>query len=233
VPSRRRALRIYLKPLSPTADTEAVRRTYIFAALIVVIGAVGAAVLVTMRAKKPETTTATTTPASTRPTEKTAKTPAFSTTYPAGWSDRVRSGPHESVQHKLTSTAAPIGRLGIPPAGTVGITINDTPASGVVLGHHFSEEALKAVALLPLNVGTPATAEGVTQASHPRTVTLDGVEAAEESYAYTYGGRQNVQVDIVAQHKGRIVFIELDAEPSQSSQSQAALTQVTSTWRWS
>jgi hypothetical protein len=205
----------------------------IFAVLIVVAGVLAAVVLVTMRGKKPETTAATTPPTTVQPTTKTVRTSAFSTAYPVSWSDRVISGPHESVQHRLTSTAAPIGHLGIPSAGAIGVTINDTSASGVLRGHHFSEEGLKAAALLPLNVGTPRTAKHVVLTARPRTVTLDGVEAAEESYLYTYGGRQNVQVDVVAQHKGRIVFIELDAEPSQSSRSQAALTQLTSSWHWS
>ena len=210
------------------------RRTVVFGVLIVVTGILAATVVLTVRNRKSETSAPTTQPARTQPRMRTVlRTPAFSTTYPSGWTDRTRSAPRESVQHKLTSTQAPIERLGIPPAGTVGITINDTPASGMVRGHRVSEEGLRAVALLPLNVGTPETAKGVTLASRPRSVMLGGVEAAEESYAYSYAGRQNVQVDIVAQHKGRIVYIELDAEPSLGSSSQAALTQITAGWHWS
>jgi hypothetical protein len=163
---------------------------------------------------------------------KTLRGIGFSTAYPRAWSVTSRSGPHESAQYKLSSTGAPVNGLGIGSAGTAGITITDVPAHGESHGLAFSEEHAKASSLLGLLVGTPRVASGVARAVPPRSTTLAGLEAAEEAYHYSYEGRQILQVDVVAQHRGRIVLLELDTEPALASSSQAALTLLGNYWRW-
>jgi hypothetical protein len=150
----------------------------------------------------------------------------FTASYPAGW--RLTSAQVKGVtRYQLSSTGAPIGALGIGPAGTVGVTIDESQPAGR-LGA-FAHDAAR---LLPASVGTPRGALAVTLGARPRTVVLGGAEAAEESYAYTYEGRQNVQSDVLAVRGGRLVLVELDGEPSAARAAQAGFEALMSSWRW-
>lgn len=85
---------------------------------------------------------------------------------------------------------------------------------------------------MPNFVGTPGRAEDVVHASAVHATTLGGAPAAEESYAYRFDGRDNVQVDVLARRGARVVNIELDAEPALAGASRAALESITGRWRW-
>jgi hypothetical protein len=150
----------------------------------------------------------------------------FSARYPAGWSVMTaqRRG---AVRYQLSSNGKAINGLDIGPAGTVGVTILETAPSRVVGA--FSRGI---PALLPLIVGTPRTAEGVTRTAAPRAVTLDGAQAAEESYAYMYGGRENVQSDVLARRGDRLVLVELDGEPTAARAAEADFEALMRGWRW-
>jgi hypothetical protein len=150
----------------------------------------------------------------------------FSTRYPTGWSVMTaqRRG---AVRYQLSSNGKTINGLDIGPAGTVGVTILETAPSRVVGA--FSRGI---PALLPLIVGTPRTAEGVTRTAAPRAVTLDGAQAAEESYAYMYGGRENVQSDVLARRGDRLVLVELDGEPTAARAAEADFEALMRGWRW-
>src|SRR5277367_2359572 len=118
---------------------------------------------------------------------------SFTTSYTAGWhlsSRRNRSG--AVAIYKLSSTGAEPNNLGIPPAGTVGITIAQYPASLLAAAHLLGAPPDPATAkqstlqLLPHVVGTPGSAQGVSLAEPPTRSSLGGAEAAIESYVYTY-----------------------------------------------
>jgi hypothetical protein len=72
----------------------------------------------------------------------------------------------------------------------------------------------------------------VSLASPPALSKLAGAEAAVESYAYTYRGVGDVQVNILSRHKGHIASIELDTEPALASLGQAELEVIGAHWRW-
>lgn len=150
----------------------------------------------------------------------------FSAPYPAAWtvSTAERRG---AVRYQLSSTGRAIDNLDIGPAGTVGVTILETAPSRVIGAY-----AHGAAGLLPLIVGTPHTATGVTRTAAPRVTYLDGAPAAEESYAYMFDGRENVQSDVLARRGERLVLIELDGEPAAAGSAEAGFETLTRGWRW-
>jgi hypothetical protein len=218
-----------------------VRRGLVILALLAVILMIAGAVLFSTSSTGHRGTSADagaspatpTSPAPTRTAPVNAlSTPLFSTSYEPGWTLTSKFAPHGIARRQISSTGAPIDGLGLPPAGAVGITIDEDPLSGIVDGRFITLAGRNALGLLRLTVGTPRGAEELTRASAPRQTTLGGVEAAEEAYTYSYEGRQNTQVDIISKHHGRSVLVELDAEPTLSRQSQAALELLVANWRW-
>jgi hypothetical protein len=154
------------------------------------------------------------------------RTGSFTASYPASW--RLTSAlRHGGRRYQLSSTGAAIGGLGIGPAGTVGVTIDESRPS-TRLGA-FAHDAAR---LLPLSVGTPRAALDLARSAPPRTVQLGGEEAAEESYAYTFRGHQNVQSDVLAIHDDRLVLVELAGEPNAARAAQAGFEALMRSWRW-
>jgi hypothetical protein len=158
--------------------------------------------------------------------EKTLHARLFNAPYPGDWSVSTaqRRG---AIRYQLTSTGRAIDNLDIGPAGTVGVTILETAPSRAIGAFTHG-----ASALLPLIVGTPRTAAGVTRTAAPRAISLDGAPAAEESYTYMFSGRENVQSDVLARRGDRLVLIELDGEPSAASSAEAGFEALTRGWRW-
>jgi hypothetical protein len=146
----------------------------------------------------------------------------------------------------LSSTGAHLDAEGIPPAGAIGITITDGPASAIAARPRERAEAHAqpaplartgalaeaAVALMGEVVRTPASAQGIEVSGPARYRTLAGASAAEESYEYVYRGRGNVQLDVVAARAGEIYFIELDTELAQLPQGEAAFARLLRNWSW-
>jgi hypothetical protein len=163
---------------------------------------------------------------------------SFTTAYEAGWGLTVRHGPTGTARYQLSSTGAPVNGLGIAPARTIGITIDEMPVSSLAVLHLAgagpdpAAASQSAVELLPHAVGTPSGAEGVATADSAHATTLDGADAAEEAYTYSLAGRDNVQVDILSRHEGQLVLLELDAEPAVAGAGQAALEAIAGEWRW-
>ncbi len=159
---------------------------------------------------------------------------SFATAYPAGWTLTESAAARGSHRYQLSSTGAPVSRLGIPSAGAAAITIDES-APTLLAPRSASAAALarlSAAQLLPVVVGVPRGALAVRRTSAPRRVTLAGAEAAEESYAYRYAGHLNVQADVLARRGGLIVLVELDGEPALAGTSQRGLEAVTAGWRW-
>lgn len=213
------------------------RRGLVTLALLAVMLLVAAAVLFsTSSARHHQTAASTTLPAAgtaARTLVQALRAPSFTTAYEPGWTLTSKVGPDGVTRHQLSSTGASINGLGLPPSGTVGITIDEDPLSGVVDGRFLSLADESVLGLLRLTVGTPRGAREVTLAGAPRATTLGGMQAAEEAYTYFYEGRQNTQVDVLGKRDGHSVLIELDAEPTLSRQSQAALELLVADWRWS
>jgi hypothetical protein len=164
---------------------------------------------------------------------------SFTTSYTAGWhlsSRQNRTG--TAAIYKLSSTGSEPNNLGIPPAGTVGITIVEYPASLLASAHLLGAPTDTATAtqstvqLLAHVVGTPGGAQGITLADPPARSSLGGAEAGVESYVYTYRGVGDVQVNILSHHKQRVATIELNTEPTLATQGQAELEVIGHHWRW-
>ncbi len=147
---------------------------------------------------------------------------SFTTSYPTGWkvATRRKDG---AAQYLLSSTGAAISALGIGPAGTVGVTVEEIPAPSKI--RNESAEQL----LLQL-AGTPV--KQVTELRRPAISSLDGVQAATFACSYTYRGVANVQVDLVARHRTTVIFLETDADPAKATQASASLATIVSDWRW-
>lgn len=160
---------------------------------------------------------------------------SFTAPVPAGWTVREQSNAKGAHQFQLGSTPASINGVGIGPAGTIGVTITEYGAKALTHGHIAGKPAgsYSPVALLPFVVGQPARAEGVQVGQHPTATVLAGAQAAEEAFFYGYSSRENVQVDVIAKHAGRLFMVELDAEPRLAATSKTALSQILSGWRFS
>jgi len=180
--------------------------------------------------------TAAATPSTTASTTS-LHTPSFTTSVPTGWTVRERSNAAagDAHQFQLGSTKGSINGVGIGPAGTVAVTITEygprTLARGRIAGK--PADGYTPAALLPFVVGQPATAEGVQIGQRPTPITLAGAQAAEEAFFYGYRSRENLQVDVVAKHAGRLFLTELDAEPRLAAASKSALSQILGGWRFS
>jgi len=162
---------------------------------------------------------------------------AFTSSYPSGWTLTVKR--HDALaRYQLSSTGAPINGLGIPPGATVGVTIDETPESALTVLHLAGAKPDRAarkqdaVELMPDVVGVPAGAHGIVHTLAPHPTELAGQSAAEEAYYYTYHGRPNVQVDVLAARGGRVVLVELDAEPRLAATSRSVLEALAAHWRW-
>ena len=165
---------------------------------------------------------------------------SFATAYPAGWNLAVKpltsgaTGPSGTTMYILSSTGAKLNGDGIPPPGTIGITIYETPLSTIELEDNDpTAKTGSAITLANYVVGTPEGAQGVAETAKPHQASLDGAEAATRSFAYSYSGHKNVQVDLVSQRNHELALqVESDAEPALASQGQAALETITRNWRW-
>lgn len=204
------------------------RRLLALGSLAAVAAIVAVAVLLTTRARheQPSATPAARHEQPSATPARTLATPSFTAPYPAAWHLTTLRA-HGATRSQLSSSGRPIDGLGIGPAGTVGVTVEESAPSARLAAFRGSM-----VALLAFVVGTPRQARDITLAAPPRSVSLDGAPAAEESYAYTFAGRQNVQSDVIARRGERLLFIELDAEPAAARAGAAGFAMLTGRWRW-
>jgi hypothetical protein len=160
---------------------------------------------------------------------------SFDAALPAGWvvvQDRSNAKGARGLH--LSSTGAPIDGLGIGPDGTAAITIAESAPNlldkATIGGRPAS--SISPAKMLPLVIGQPAQAVSVVTNEKPTSISLDGAPAAEAAFGYGFEGRSMMQVDVIAEHGGRLFTVELDAEPALARQSTAAWLQVLSSWRW-
>jgi hypothetical protein len=178
------------------------------------------------------------TPTVVQPRLKTLDGGLFSTSYSGGWSVSSKHNASGAALYQLSSTGAKVNGLGIAPAGTVAVTIAQTPLSFFSTGHLMgagpdtAASRQSAVELLSLVVGTPGGAQRVILAAPPARSSLAGAEAAIESYGYTYRGVGDVQVDLLAHRDDDVFLLELNTEPALAAQGEAALETIATHWRW-
>jgi len=161
--------------------------------------------------------------------------PSFTAPVPAGWTVRSRSNAKGAHEFQLGSTRGQINGVDIGPPGTVAVTVTEYEPEALTHAHIAGKPAgsYPPVALLPYLVGQPARAEGVQVGEHPSATRLAGAPAGEEAFFYGYKGHANLQVDVVAEHAGRLFLVELDGEPRLQATSRAALAQILGGWRFS
>jgi len=161
--------------------------------------------------------------------------PSFTAPVPAGWTVRARANAKGAHQFQLGSTKGLISSVDIGPPGTVAVTVTEYEPEALTHAHIAGKPAgsYSPVALLPHLVGQPANAEGVQVGEHPSATRLAGAPAGEEAFFYSYKGHSNLQVDVVAEHGGRLFLVELDGEPRLQATSRSALAQILGGWRFS
>lgn len=200
------------------------RRGLAIGALLAVVAIVAVVVIATMGSSAGSGPSAPSAPVSVQSAVGTIHGRGFSASVAEGWKLTTRTGRGKDIRYQLSSTGAPISDLGLPPGGTIGITIDDFPSNPAA--------GATPLAILRHTAGTPRDALGVAAAGSPHTVRVAGTPAAEKAYSYTYRGDANVQVDVVTRHAGRTFLIELDAEPTLGAESSSALQLLFSSWRW-
>lgn len=163
---------------------------------------------------------------------------SFTTAYQAGWGLTTKQSPMGAARYQLSSTGAQISGLGIPPAGTIAVTVDEMPTSALSVLHLVGAAPDRAatkqspVELLPHAVGVPGGAQAVARVVSPHATILGGAGAAEEAYSYNLAGREIEQVDVLSQRDERVVLVELDAEATLADAGREALGAITGHWRW-
>lgn len=198
-------------------------------AVVLVTPSPGGPATVAPRAPRPTGGASHSAPSSSR----TLTARSFTASYPRSWSaSSARASKARS--YWLSSTGARIASVGIGPAGTVGVTVDEIglPRTPVASSGKGSSEPADEAALLRRLVGVPRGAHGVTRAEAPRATSLDGVPAVEESFTYAFAGRANVQSDVLARRGAQVVVVELDGEPAPARAQEPAFERLFRTWRW-
>jgi hypothetical protein len=150
--------------------------------------------------------------------------PDFETAVPAGWHRRLKREQGQRFYY-LNSGPGYANDYGIASRGEVGLTIATQPSSD--LPHVTSARgAFERI------VATPDEAIGTARKPLADS-RLDGAQAATGQSTYKLGGRSIIQSNMVAIGHGVIVFIEVDAEPSDAAQARRLLATVIENWQWS
>lgn len=154
----------------------------------------------------------------------------FTTSYPSGWTLAVSHPGPGATLWSLSSDGSKLNDLGIPPDGSVGVTVGQFPADALTTDPAASTQS--PVALLPNVIGVPRAAVSVAVTSALQPTALGGVPAAAIGYSYTYNGLANVQSDVAARKGNEIVWVEVDTGPAQSARGAAALRTIVGQWNW-
>jgi hypothetical protein len=152
---------------------------------------------------------------------------ALSLTYPLpGFQKFQLSGGAGGQELGLTNA-------GVPPAGTIELTLSDVPLSVASSASHNARLAtLPPLALLPLVVELPNGAQHVVVSQRLHGAKLAGQAAAAISYSYTYEGIANVQSDIVTRRGEQLLGVELDSDPGLRGRALAAERTLLAHWSW-
>jgi len=148
----------------------------------------------------------------------------FDTAVPGDWHRRIDRRRGERFYY-LNSGRGFASDLGIAAPGEVGLTVATQPSSSLP-ADTSARAALERIA------ATPDEATGVAR-KPIEAARLDGAQAARTQFTYKFRGRSIVQSNVVAIAHGVIIFIEVDAEPSDAAEGQRVLATVVENWHWS
>jgi hypothetical protein len=155
----------------------------------------------------------------------------FTTAIPRSWYVSMTFPDAGVTDYQVASSSPGVPPSDVlPPAGMIEIQIEDFQPAFVaaVLGHRAARESARQ--LLGLS-SVPKGAKHIAR-SRARTLMLDRLSAAEETYTYLYGGQRDIQTELVARHAGEIVSNEMDEEPALRASATKALDAITARWRW-
>ena len=137
-----------------------------------------------------------------------------------------------AIAYALSSNRARLNAFGVPPAGSIGITIEEF--SVTTLGER-NRGALGAVqdpvALLSDLIRTPTGAVDPASLTAHR-VYLAGVPAAGVTSTYAYDGVTTVQANLVSIDGQEIATIQMDADPALAVRGNSVLNDLIADWRW-
>jgi hypothetical protein len=156
----------------------------------------------------------------------------FATVGPPGWSVSASFPASGVTDYQLTSSGSGMLESAvIPPPGTIEIQITNISPAGVAgyLGRHAGSQT-------PLQLlgyfRRPAGATHVLRLVAPHGVTVAGVAAERDAYAYVYDGRRDVQTQLALRKGATVIAVELDAAPAIEPTAISALNVVLAHWVW-
>lgn len=196
------------------------RRTLLIAA---VFAAAAAGALVVLRAGS----------GSGAPNLTTLRGPSFTTAYPAGWSLTLTHPSAGATAYVLASNGATLDHYGIPPTGSIGMTITDVSVTALAAAARDPGAGTQdPFQMLPRVTGRPpgATTPVFTVPLH-RT-SLDGAAGAAVTATYSYQGMDNVQSDVISLDGQAVGLVEVDSQSALAAQGNAALAVVLAHWHW-
>ncbi len=148
----------------------------------------------------------------------------FSVLVPSAWARRESRATGE--QSFFLASEGRTDRYGIPPAGRTGLTVSSDRASTAVIRNTTPRALVAGI------VGRPPGASAVRTTSPPAPLRVGGAPGASVTFTYTFRGRTIVQTDAVAVRRGRIAFIEADADPAHAAHAAAVAWAAARSWRW-
>ena len=171
------------------------------------------------------------------PVLRTLRAATFTTLVPAGYAVTLTHPLAGFDNFQLLSGAGagalPIVDGGVPPAGTIELTLSEVPAAAASAATHNPRlQTLPPMALLGLLVHLPSGASHVLTSARLHRASLGGQAAAAITYTYTYHGLANVQSDLVTRRGTQLVGVELDSRPALAEKAAAAEHTVLSNWAW-
>jgi hypothetical protein len=119
----------------------------------------------------------------------------------------------------------------IPPPGTVEIQITNMSPAGVAA--YLGPQAGSQTPLQLLGYfRRPQGATHVVRSVAPHRVTIAGIAAERDAYAYVYEGRRDVQTQLALRKGATVISVEVDAAPAIEPTAISALNVVLAHWVW-
>jgi hypothetical protein len=156
----------------------------------------------------------------------------FTTAGPAGWAVLTSFPASGVTDYQLASSASGVPESAvIPQPGTIEIQITNISPAGVAgfLGPRADSQT-------PLQLlgyfRRPQGATHIVRSVAPYGLTVAGVAAERDAYAYVYEGRRDVQTQLALRKGATVISVEVDAAPAMEPAAISALNVVLAHWVW-